>query len=247
MAAHLPTGALAGKLARALRPCHHPRVTTGRGDNTAGGAGSDFLRDWAAVRHDSSIQFAPIKEPEPEATPQWLENLLDWLGDLFAPVARALAGFFHAIGLTGPAWPWIGGALLAALLAFAAWRWWPRERERGEAEREDSTWSPERGAALGLLEDADRLASEGRYGDAAHLLLQRSVRHISEMRPDAMRPSFTARDIAALPVLSEGARAAFAAIAERVERSLFALRPLDAGDWQAAREAYAYFALGRGA
>ena len=36
---------------------------------------------------------------------------------------------------------------------------------------------------------------------------------------------------------------AFATIAERVERSLFALRTLSADDWHAARAAYADFAL----
>ena len=41
------------------------------------------------------------------------------------------------------------------------------------------------------------------------------------------------------------ARDAFGLIATQVERSLFALRSLDAGDWQAAREAYARFALER--
>ena len=38
---------------------------------------------------------------------------------------------------------------------------------------------------------------------------------------------------------------AFRIIAERVERSLFALRALDRTDWEAARAAYADFALAR--
>ena len=48
-----------------------------------------------------------------------------------------------------------------------------------------------------------------------------------------------------LPMLPRRARDAFSQIAVRVERSLFALRDLDAADWQAAREAYAAFALER--
>ena len=75
-------------------------------------------------------------------------------------------------------------------------------------------------------------------------MLQRSVGQIAELRPDLLRPSSTAREIAALPVLSDAAREAFAAIATRVERSLFALRRLDQADWQAARAAYSRFALG---
>ena len=48
--------------------------------------------------------------------------------------------------------------------------------------------------------------------------------------------------IGALP---DAARSAFATIAGRVESSLFALRTLGAEDWQAARAAYADFALAR--
>ena len=54
-----------------------------------------------------------------------------------------------------------------------------------------------------------------------------------------------AREIAAISALPDKARAAFGLIAARVERSLFALRRLEAGDWQAARAAYAEFALER--
>ena len=65
------------------------------------------------------------------------------------------------------------------------------------------------------------------------------------MRPDWVEPSSTARELAALPALPDGARTAFRIIAERVERSLFALRALDRADWEAARAAYADFALAR--
>jgi hypothetical protein len=43
-----------------------------------------------------------------------------------------------------------------------------RWRRRESAAQE---WAPTREEALALLEEADRLAAEGRYGEAAHLLL----------------------------------------------------------------------------
>jgi hypothetical protein len=49
--------------------------------------------------------------------------------------------------------------------------------------------------------------------------------------------------MATLPLMPERARAAFAGIAGTVERSLYALRDLDAADWRTARAAYADFAL----
>ena len=106
----------------------------------------------------------------------------------------------------------------------------------------DAAWQPETGAALTLLEEADRLAAEGRFEEATHLLLQRSVAQIASARPGWLEPSATAREIAMLPALPETARRAFAVIAERVERSLFALRRLSAEDWHVARAAYAEFA-----
>jgi len=107
----------------------------------------------------------------------------------------------------------------------------------------EPAWQPDTGAALALLEDADRLAAEGRFDEATHLLLQRSVGQIVAARPEWLHPSTTARELAVLPALPDAARRAFAVIAERVERSLFALRRLSADDWQAARAAYADFAL----
>ena len=219
-------------------------MTTGQGDSGASGASSDFLRDWEAVRHDTAIQFTPLKQPEPPKPPQWLQNILHWLGEVFAPVAKGIGWFFELIGLTGPVWPWIGGLVVLVIVAAVVWRFWPqRRRSKFGASAEEVAWTPEREVALGLLEEADRLASEGRFDEATHLLLQRSVGDIAEVQPGLLRPSSTAREIATLPVLSDGARSAFTTIAELVERSLFALRALDAGDWQAARAAYARFAL----
>ena len=119
-----------------------------------------------------------------------------------------------------------------------------RDRKAKQAVSEPE-WQPDHEESVALLEDADQLAAEGKYDEATHLLLQRSVGQIADARPDWVEPSSTARELAALPALSEKARTAFATISERVERSLFALRSLDKSDWEAARSAYANFALAR--
>ena len=142
--------------------------------------------------------------------------------------------------------------LLAGLLLFVAY-WAVRSfgplanrrlREKRKAKEAGSVpeWQPSREESLALLEDADRLAAEGRFDEATHLLLKRSVHQIAKARPEWVDPSSTARELAALPALSERARSAFRTISERVERSLFALRALDRADWDAARAAYADFA-----
>ena len=207
-------------------------------------ANGDFLRDWQAVRGDDSIQYAPLPEPEEPETPEWLERFLEWLGDVLSPVGEALATAMGAIGLSWPVLQWVLLALAVLGVGVLVFRFVQPFRHRAPEPTRQPEWAPDRHAALDLIAEADRLAAEGRFDAATHLLLQRSVGQIAELRPDLLRPSSTAREIAALPVLSDAAREAFAAIATRVERSLFALRRLDQADGQAARAAYSRFALG---
>jgi len=197
----------------------------------------DFARDWGALRGDGDIQFARVAIPEKAPPPDWLVRLQQWLAETLEPFSAWLTD----------AWPvlkWVLLALLIALVLFALIRLIGpdllRRRKRPKAEEQ---WTPERAAALALLEEADRLAAEGRFDEATHLLLQRSVGQIAEARPDLVEPASTARELAVLSALPEAARRAFSVIASRVERSLFALSTLNESDWQAARSAYADFAL----
>lgn len=205
--------------------------------------GDSFARDWEALRADGDIQFAPLKPPETREPPQWWLDLLEFLGRMMSPVADAFAAVGRAIRLSGQVLMWIVLGLAVLLVAVLAWRHVASLAVRRSESEAPDEWAPDEAEAAALLEDADRLAAEGRYDEATHLLLKRSVSHIRMARPGLLEPSSTAREIAALPALPEGARGAFRTIAERVERSLFALRHLDAQDWQAAREAYARFAL----
>lgn len=198
------------------------------------------------MRNDADLQFAPVDIPPitpPE--PSWLERVLTevfgFLAELLAPIGQLLGG----------SWFWLQWVLLAAAIGFAlfllARMLGPLGalRKSAASGADEAEWQPDRAATLALLEDADRLAAEGRFDEATRLLLQRSVGHIAAARPDWVEPSSTARELAALPALPDAARTAFATIAERVERSLFALRALERPDWEAARAAYAEFALAR--
>lgn len=209
-------------------------------------SGASSPTAWADVRNDGDLQFSPIDIPDitpPE--PSWFEQMLaavfKFLAELFAPLGQ----------LIGASWFWLQWVLLAAAVGFAllllARMLGPLRGGQSKCAggAEQAEWQPDRAATLALLEDADRLAAEGRFDEATRLLLQRSVGHIAAARPDWVEPSSTARELAALPALPDAARTAFGVIAERVERSLFALRSLERPDWEAARAAYAEFALAR--
>ncbi len=198
-----------------------------------------MAQGWKVLRADDSIQFAPVEIPQnTRETPEWLVRFFAWLGELLEPVGRMIVALW-------PIGKWVLLAMLVALLLLVVVRALQgRDWRSGKPARASGAeWVPEKQAALALLEEADRLANEGLYDEATHLLLKRSVGQIAEARPDLVEPSSTAREIASEPALPEGARRAFGAIAERVERSLFALRKLSSDDWQVARDAYAEFAL----
>ena len=118
---------------------------------------------WKALRGDEDLQFAPVEIPEikpPE--PSWFERMLaevfGFLAEIFAPVGQVL----------GASWWWLQWVLLAALVAFVIvllWRMFGpgAARRRTAAAELEEEWHPETAASLALLEDADRLAAEGRY------------------------------------------------------------------------------------
>ena len=204
-----------------------------------GGAAQGWAQDWRELRGDSDIQFTDVPmpgSPRPE-TPDWLADFLRWLERTLSPVGEGLV-------TSWPVFKWVLLAMGIALAVYTAWRvFGPDLASRPGRTRSEGEWQPNQQAALALLEEADRFAAEGRFDEAAHLLLQRSVAQIAQARPDLIEPSSTAREIAAQPSLPAAARSAFGVMADKVERSLFALRRLSADDSQVARAAYAEFAL----
>src|SRR3546814_10172873 len=90
---------------------------------------------------------------------------------------------------------WIAVALILLFLlyhfvpAFARWvdNLRLRRKARGDDEA-DLIGQAEAGAARALLAEADALAAEGRFAEAAHLLLYRSVEDIEGRRPGLVKP-----------------------------------------------------------
>ncbi len=225
------------------------------GEQEASDAGQRLADAQSALRADGDIQFdLPPVTPRPPP-PQWWLDFLEWLGRVLAPVGR----LFNWIGSFLPDAPyariilWTMLAIAAAALLWMLWQrlrdgqWaWPRRRRAtasgGEAEDD---LLPDAAPARRWLEEADRLAADSRFAEAVHHLLLRSVEDIARRRPQLVRPALTSRDLSRADAIPRDARSLFAGIAQVVERSLFGGRPVDAGQWQACRAAYADFIASR--
>jgi hypothetical protein len=199
---------------------------------------TEAAHDWEAIRASADIQFAPLPPIQPPQPPEWLAALGRFLQRVFGPLGEWL----------GMSWPTFEKVLVGLAVVLVLALLWALlapvvRRMRQPRPIVEGTWTPDRDDALALLEDADRLAAAGRFDEATHLLLRRSVGQIAEVRPDWIHPASTAREIGGLTALPHAARHAFAVIAAQVERSRYALRRLNQDDWQAARNAYAQFAL----
>jgi hypothetical protein len=186
---------------------------------------------------DRSLQFdfTLARPPRTFHEPAWLRALEAWLGQAFGAVAPLLKILFWAV--------------LAAAVLLVAWlilrevvgvRFARRRRARA-ARPKPADWRPDAGKARALLENADRLAAQGRYDQAVRLILHRGVEDIDARRPALVRPALTARDIAALAPVPAPARGAFTRIAAIVEFSAFAGHPIGQEAFAQCRAAYEAF------
>ena len=214
-----------------------------------------FSAAHAALKADPSVQFTLSRAPPPPQPPAWLKAFVKWLGQVFEPVGR----FFAWIDSFFPNWPyariflWVVLAVVVALIAWGVyqrirhgeWRLPGKLRFRATvvAVEEDQAWAPDAAPVREWLREADAMAAAGRYAEAVHHLLFRSIEDIARRRPRLVRPALTSRELSASEVLPPPARDLFAGIARLVERSLFGGRPVDATDWTGARAAYSDFAL----
>ena len=200
----------------------------------------DFARAHHALLNDRALQFRADQFSVPK--PREADPLLDAIGRAIRVLAPALQYVF-----------WGGVAVIIALIV------WMIAREifrRVAAARPPPAaqpapapvkpqFRPRRERAQALLSEADRLAAEGRYGEAVHVLLYRSIEDMQQTLPIAIGDALTSREIGKIQYLSERGRAAFQHIADAVETSFFGGRAVDAAGFMACRNAYEAFALQR--
>jgi uncharacterized protein DUF4129 len=199
----------------------------------AAGAADRVAAAHQALLREPGLQFEFEAEPPPPELPDWLRAFFEFLGG-FQPVFEVL--FWAAI------------ALLVGLILYFVARELLRHyrKEASGVKAADDVipgWRPPVARARALLSDADRLAAEGRYAEAIHLLLFRSIEEIDAKRPHAVKPALTSRDILDLQALPSVARQSLSRLVTAVEWSFFGGRAVDAADFSACRRAYEEFAF----
>ncbi|WP_146739634.1 hypothetical protein [Hyphomonas pacifica] len=194
----------------------------------------DFLRNGEMqLERPEAEQIVP---PDIKPPPQWLTSLLNFLSHL-GPVFQFL---FWAIIIA------IVGGVLYFLFGEAL-----RVRFGGDGSSKDKDgddvipdYRPEAAVARSLLEEADALARQGKFAEAVHLLLFRSIEDIQTRLEGGVPRSLTAREIGSLRYLPDRVRAALNPIIRIVEHSFFGGRDVNEANWKTARASYEDFAFG---
>lgn len=201
-------------------------------DSAPSASGDAFADAHADMLSDRTLQFE-MEKFEPPDPPEWLEPMAEFLSTIAPVMVYIFWGGVIIIVL----------ALLYFIGAEILRRLPNRRRDEAAEPQPVPQYRPAAAHARALLEEADRLAAEGKYGEAARVLLHRSIEDLERVFALAIGPGLTSREIAQLPPLSTEGRSVFARIARAVELSLFGGRALSADDFRQCREAYASFAL----
>lgn len=194
-----------------------------------------YLRDGALQLTRPERQDTPVEPPAPPGWLQAIGRFLESLGPVFAAlfwiaVAAIVAGLLY----------FLFGEAIRMRLGFGK-----KPRERAEDDILTDI-RPDAERARSLLEEADALARQGRFAEAVHLLLFRSIEDIQERLDGGVPTSLTSREIAGLSRLPDRARRALRPIIQIVENSFFGGRGVDAEGWRNARQSYEDFAFGEG-
>ena len=197
---------------------------------------SDKFDDaFRAMKRDDKLQFDLPPAPEPPKL-GWLENFFKGLAKFIDAILPLLKILFY-VGI---------GAIIALILYAIAKVIYETRFKRDPKVVEEGAppplYTPDQDQARILLEDVDALAAEGRYEEAVHELLFRSIQDIDIRRPNTIRRSLTSREIAALKILTPETREAFATISGVVETSYFGGKTIGKSEFDICRTAYAQFA-----
>ena len=240
-----PVGAFAQTIDKQIQQSGKNRTTDANTRRSSSNyiAQDNFDEAYAALLEGEQLQFKrPFEEVETPREFREPPAFFRWLGNLFATLGPVFQILFY-IGII---------AIAAAVLYFVITQI-PKIRLRKMRIRKDddaaddhviSTVRPDQKKARSWLEEADALAKEGKFSEAVHLILFRSIEDIQSKQKQRIPTALTAREIERLEGLPERPRNALRPIIALVEQSFFGGHKLDAESWASARASYEDFAFG---
>ena len=203
---------------------------------------SDFDAAFRELKRNDSLQFDFTTAPPPPETPAWLKAIAQFFEPLFKFIGVIFSMLIPLVTIIF----WVGiGAFVMAVLYLLVTTIMAANLQRGDKTDDSAAaplYQPEQAQARILLDEIDALAAQGKYAEAVHTLLFRSIQDIDANRPNVIRRSLTSREIGGLAILTEGARDVFSNIAAIVERSFFGGQDIGKADFDMARADYARLA-----
>lgn len=203
----------------------------------------DFDAAFREMKRNENLQFElpvppPINQAEPSERPEWLKAIAEFFRGLFEIIAPALPYIFYSLLALGVC------IILFFILRDVMGVKLPKRKPKVETEAVAAPlYQPSTEEARILLNTVDALAAEGKYAEAVHTLLFRSIQDIDLKCPNKIRKSLTSREIGDLDILTPHTRDAFSFIGRVVENSFFGGLPLGREDFQSCREAYEQFTV----
>lgn len=133
---------------------------------------------------------------------------------------------------------WVGVAVLAIWLVVWLVRWISGPRAVGEELEFDLAPAGDVASGAPTLEDAERLAQAGRFGEATHLLLLAAIARLGAGLERPPQPADTSREILRALPLRGAARNDLRHLVGRVEVFLFGGRDLIESEYRECRERF---------
>ena len=177
------------------------------------------------IRYQRTLPDSVLEETEPMRT----GPTFDFDPGVFGPLAQAV--LYSLI---------VACIVVAGLWLYRGRSSWRREPRTSESVAMAAETVPLEGDAV--LRDADALASAGRYAEAIHVLLLRTIEAMRARLDRHLAPSLTSREILTRVALGDDARHALGVLVSAVEVSLFGGRSADTDEYQKCRTSFERFA-----
>lgn len=139
---------------------------------------------------------------------------------------------------------WLAIGAITLLLLFAFLRAWMRSPTRDLAKKKSAPAARKPLAPAALerpLTEAERLAAEGRYAEAVHVLLLETMAALHAHSTHGLHASWTSREVLREAQMPAPAEQALGRLVKTVEQSLFGRRAVDKFDFARSFDAFKGF------